>query len=116
MASYFIAAQPQADGTHAVHDRGRCPPGRFPGPDGVEYLGEFIEPGQALAVARLRFAAVRGCACCVPQATPLASPRHAAPAWPGWEPRADSAASARAACAYGSAAKPDATKVAPSAR
>lgn len=64
MASYFVAAQPQADGTHSVHDRGRCPPGHFPGPDALEYLGEFTEPGQALAVARLRFPAARGCACC----------------------------------------------------
>jgi hypothetical protein len=80
MASYFVAAQPQADGTHAVHDRGRCPPGCFPGPDGVEYLGEFIEPGQALAVARLRFPAVCGCDCCAcGEAAPVRHPDNLAP-------------------------------------
>ena len=64
MASYFVATHSHADGTHAVHDRGRCPPGTFPARGGAEYLGEFLEAGQALAVARLRYPGVRGCACC----------------------------------------------------
>ncbi len=64
MASYFVACEAQPDGAHAVHDRSRCPPACFPYDAEKEYLGEFDEAGQALAVARLRYAHARGCACC----------------------------------------------------
>lgn len=64
MASYFVACRTQADGAHAVHDRSRCPPGCFPAGEASEYLGEFGEVAQALAVARLRYARARGCSCC----------------------------------------------------
>ena len=64
MASYFVANRTQADGGHAVHDRSRCPPGCFPADGASEYLGEFNEPAQALAVARLRYARAHSCTCC----------------------------------------------------
>ena len=64
MASYFIATHAQGDGAHAVHDRSRCPPGAFPR-HAAEYLGEYLDVGQAIAVARLRYARVGACACCV---------------------------------------------------
>jgi len=65
MASYFVARQPQLDGVHAVHDRSRCPPGCFSAA-ATEYLGEFAHTTQAVAVARVRYAQARGCACCDP--------------------------------------------------
>ena len=67
MASYFVACHALADGAHTVHDRSRCPPACFPHEHATEYLGEFSDPTQAMAVARLRFAAVRRCGCCEPQ-------------------------------------------------
>ena len=69
MASYFVARQALPDGVHAVHDRSRCPPACFPREDATEYLGEFSDFDQAIAVARLRYRHVRGCAC--PDAFPL---------------------------------------------
>ena len=63
MASYFVACHPLPDGGHAVHDRTRCPPSCFSA-HGTEYLGEFSEPSQALAVARLRYATACGCPWC----------------------------------------------------
>ena len=64
MASYFIAFDAPACGTVAVHDRSRCPPGCFlQETGGTEYLGEFLEPSQAIAVARLRYAGARCCSC-----------------------------------------------------
>lgn len=75
MASYFVACHALPDGAHAVHDRSRCPPACFPLAQAHEYLGEFSEAAQALAVARLRFAHARGCACC--EAGAAASPRTA---------------------------------------
>lgn len=60
MASYFVASHPLPDGAHPVHDRSTCPPSCFPG-RGSEYLGEFGEPAQAVAVARLRYARARCC-------------------------------------------------------
>ncbi|MDB5897644.1 MAG: hypothetical protein JWP22_4000 [Ramlibacter sp.] len=61
MASYFVACDAQSDGAHAVHDRNLCPPSCFP-PDATnEYLGEFTEMAQAVAVARLRFRPARRC-------------------------------------------------------
>jgi hypothetical protein len=62
MASYFVAAHGTPQGEAAVHESQRCPPGRFP-PASSEYLGEFLETAQAVAVARLRYANARGCSC-----------------------------------------------------
>lgn len=59
MASYFIAREAQADGSHAVHDRNRCPPGCFLA--ACEYLGEFLDARQAAIVARLRYPAAVRC-------------------------------------------------------
>ena len=64
MASYFVATHAQGDGAHAVHDRNRCPPGAFPR-HAAEYLGDYLDVGQAIAVARLRYRHVAACACCV---------------------------------------------------
>jgi hypothetical protein len=61
MASYFVASIAGSDGAHAVHDRSRCPPGCFRLEAPTEYLGEFIEATQALAVARLRYRPARRC-------------------------------------------------------
>lgn len=66
MASYFVATHALVDGAHAVHDRGSCPPSAFPC-DAAEYLGEFADPVQAVAVARLRYRFVLPCSCCVRQ-------------------------------------------------
>ena len=63
MASYFVATQALVDGAHAVHERSCCPPGAFPR-DAAEYLGDFLDAGQALAVARVRYVHVAPCACC----------------------------------------------------
>jgi len=68
MASYFVASRTPEDGPFAVHDRSRCPPGSFP-EHGAEYLGEFLDAVQALAVARLRYADVASCPCCLATAT-----------------------------------------------
>jgi hypothetical protein len=66
MASYFVAYHASAHGEVAVHDRNRCPPGCFLHGGTTEYLGEFIDCDQAVAVARLRYAHARGCAICEP--------------------------------------------------
>jgi hypothetical protein len=76
MASYFVAqhAAPLAD--VAVHDRSRCPPACFLRGAATEYLGEFLDASQAVAVARLRYAHARGCPACETQVAhprPLAS-------------------------------------------
>lgn len=76
MASYFVALPSAAGGPPEVHDRTRCPPGRFPRA-GSEYLGEYFDPAQALAVARLRYADVTRCACC---GLPVAASVQATPA------------------------------------
>ena len=65
MASYFVASHALDDGAHAVHDRNRCPPATFPRED-AQYLGEYLHPSQALAVARLRYPQVSPCTCCLP--------------------------------------------------
>ena len=65
MASYFVASHAQPDGAHAVHERSRCPPHCFP-EHASEYLGEFGNAAQALAVARVRYAQAFSCACCEP--------------------------------------------------
>src|SRR3954463_7177024 len=76
MASYFVAGAGKSGAAVAVHDRDRCPPGCFP-LGAVDYLGEFLDAGQALAVARLRFPLARHCACCTAAAPVMATPRIA---------------------------------------
>jgi hypothetical protein len=66
MASYFVAHHAPPAEQVAVHDRSRCPPHCFLGGATTEYLGEFLDAGQAVAVARLRYAHARGCAECEP--------------------------------------------------
>ena len=61
MASYFVACATQADGRHAVHDPSRCPPACLCAGSRAEYLGEFLDVNQALAVARRRYPRA---ACC----------------------------------------------------
>ena len=72
MASYFVASAALPDAPPSVHDRDRCPPGRFPR-EHAEYLGEFLDIRQALAVARLRFPGAGPCACCAPVAVGAAA-------------------------------------------
>ena len=74
MASYFVACEPQADGAYPVHDRSRCPPRCFPREGATEYLGEFLDGQQAVAVARLRYRQARDCACAPLLASRLADP------------------------------------------
>jgi hypothetical protein len=74
MASYFVAREPQADGAHPVHDRSRCPPRCFPREAASEYLGEFLDAQQALAVARLRYRQARDCPCAFPLAAQVQDP------------------------------------------
>ena len=74
MASYFVATPVLPDKPASVHDRLRCPPGSFPAGD-AEYLGEFTDVRQALAVARLRFPLAAPCACCTPQPGAAAAAR-----------------------------------------
>lgn len=78
MSSYFVASA--AHGQIAVHDRSRCQPGAFRLDATAEYLGEFLDATQALAVARLRYSHVRGCACCAPEPAASAVLAHAVPA------------------------------------
>lgn len=61
MDSYFVARAQGKDGCNAVHERSRCPPACFRAPGASEYLGDFLDAGQALLVARLRY--VNACAC-----------------------------------------------------
>lgn len=61
MASYFVACATQADGRHAVHDPSRCPPACLCAGRPAEYLGEFLDMAQALAVARLRYPGAARC-------------------------------------------------------
>jgi hypothetical protein len=65
MASYFVARRARPDGIHPVHDRSRCPPECFPA-SASEYLGEFLDPAQAVMVARLRYASAGACPRCDP--------------------------------------------------
>ena len=64
MSSYFVTCHAPPAGEIAVHDRTRCPPECFLGGATHEYLGEFLDAGQAVAVARLRYAHARGCPAC----------------------------------------------------
>ena len=79
MASYFVALPSAIGGVPAVHDRTRCPPGSFPG-EGTEYLGEFFDAAQAIAVARLRYVDVGRCACCAAPVQPTAHASRPLPA------------------------------------
>lgn len=72
MPSFFIDRRAQADGTHVVHERARCPPDCFPAARDAEYLGELLDGFQALALARLNYAHVNGCLWC---ATEVHEPR-----------------------------------------
>jgi len=83
MASYFVAQAAPPLEHAAVHDRSRCPPECFLYDAVPEYLGEFLDAAQALAVARLRYAHVRGCAACEPaRARVSVLPAMALPATP----------------------------------
>lgn len=64
MPSFFVDRRVQPNGDHEVHDRSRCPPPCFPREGDAEYLGEFEDGSQALAVARLRYHRVNGCVWC----------------------------------------------------
>jgi hypothetical protein len=76
MASYFVAYHPPAYGEVAVHERSRCAPGcMLLGTSTSEYLGEFLEPWQAVAVARLRYAHARDCSCTCSAAEPALAQR-----------------------------------------
>lgn len=68
MASYFVACNAPAGSGMAVHDRTRCPPACFVLARTAEYLGEFLDAAQAVAVARLRYAHANGCPCTEPAA------------------------------------------------
>ena len=76
MASFFVATAALPEAPASVHDRLRCPPGSFPRGE-AEYLGEFADVRQALAVARLRFPLAAPCACCAPPPGASASARSA---------------------------------------
>ena len=73
MASYFVARPAPAAAEAPVHDRTLCPPDCFLAAPAMEYLGDFLHPGQAVAVARLRYANARACPACEPvrHRTPL---------------------------------------------
>jgi hypothetical protein len=64
MGSYFVDRAAQGNGEHLVHERSRCPPDCFPRAGRAEYLGEFLDGEQALAVARLQYRCVNGCIWC----------------------------------------------------
>lgn len=64
MSSYFVDPLANASGSHHVHDRSRCPPSCFAPAAPAEYLGDFLDTGQAMCVARLRYRHVLGCAWC----------------------------------------------------
>lgn len=69
MGSFYVGTAGHTATGLAVHERSGCPAACLA--DGTaEYLGEYTDPTQALAVARLRYGAI--CAC----------DRAAAAAWP----------------------------------
>ncbi|MDB5859281.1 MAG: hypothetical protein JWQ76_2970, partial [Ramlibacter sp.] len=80
MPSYFIDRHAQADGTHVVHQRDKCPPDCFPAARDAEYLGELLDGFQALALARLNYARVNGCLWCATEVHELGTEAEAA--WP----------------------------------
>ena len=64
MGSYFVDRHAQVHGGHLVHERSRCHPDYFPKPGRAEYLGEFLDGGQAIVVASLKYRGVNGCLWC----------------------------------------------------
>lgn len=78
MASYFVAPPASHAAQAAVHDRSRCPPACFLVQGGTEYLGEFNDITQAVAVARLRYAHARRCSACEAPVA-VSAPRPAVP-------------------------------------
>ena len=72
MPSFFIDRRAQADGTHVVHERVKCPPDCFPPAGDAEYLGELRDGFQAVALARLNYAHVNGCLWCATEVHELA--------------------------------------------
>ena len=61
MASFFVGMADHTVTGYAVHDRSRCPAlCQVPG-DTAEYLGEYSDASQALAVARLRYHGICHC-------------------------------------------------------
>jgi hypothetical protein len=60
MASFYVGTAGNTATGFAVHERSRCPADCLD--DGAaEYLGEFTDPAQALAVARLRYRTICQC-------------------------------------------------------
>ena len=80
MPSYFIDRRAQADGTHLVHERAKCPPDCFPAPGDAEYLGELLDGFQAVTLARLNYSHVNGCLWCATEVHDLGP--EADPPWP----------------------------------
>ena len=81
MPSYFIDRRAQADGTHVVHERAKCPPDCFPAAADAEYLGELLDGFQAMALARLNYQHVNGCLWCATEVHELAAMEPPA-TWP----------------------------------
>jgi hypothetical protein len=81
MPSYYISRRPQADGTHVLHERDKCPPDCFPAKEDAEYLGELLDGFQAIALARLNYRHVNGCLWCATEVHELGT--EAEVAWPG---------------------------------
>lgn len=61
MTSFFVGSAENADSAPAVHDRSRCPAACFGHAGGGEYLGEYDDEAQALAIARLRYGGICHC-------------------------------------------------------
>jgi hypothetical protein len=74
MSSYFVALHAPHAAEVTVHDRSCCPPACFLPEGGTEYLGEFNDAGQAVAVARLRYAHARACTVGEPARVPAPQP------------------------------------------
>lgn len=64
MANYFVACDATTGADPCVHERSLCPPACFSAASRTEYLGDFLDAGQALVVARLRYASAACCAHC----------------------------------------------------
>lgn len=61
MASFFVGTADHTATGYVVHDRSRCPALCFGPPDTTEYVGEYSDAAQALAVARLRYGGICHC-------------------------------------------------------
>lgn len=74
MVSFYVGTAGDTATDFVVHARSRCPAECFGG-DRPEYLGEFTDAAQALAIARLRYEAI--CECGKPGAAwPWPAPLH----------------------------------------